>query len=124
MHDQANRREPDAGDPSWSTSSRSAAVQSDQLDVAQDPTGELLTAPLDLQVGATADTTATTVPGSSMSDASTEQMERYTSESAEYSTSADHRLEPEVDAHFLKPDFAWSGSPEFVKDYIKISAIK
>lgn len=123
--DQADLRAPYAGKPSWSTSSHDAEVaRFNRLDLAQEPVGEPLTAPIDPQIGATADV----LPDASMTDSSpeqtTEQMERYTSESAEYSTSTNHRLESESDSRSLKPDFAWSGSPEFIKDYIKSSAIK
>lgn len=100
------------------------AMQSNQFQMAQDSTGEPLNAPSDPQMDATADGAAEIVPDASTLDSSAEQAERYTSESAEYSTSADYRLEPESESRYLKPDFGWSGSPEFIEDYIKARAIK
>lgn len=119
--DHAHLRAPYTGEPSWAASDRSfGAVRSHRSHLAQEPTGDPLTTAIDPQIGATVDV----LPDATMTDSSTKQMERYTSESAEFSTATDHRLEPEFDSRSFKPDLTWPGSPEFVKDYIKARALQ
>ena len=106
---------------SWSISDPVAdqtadSTVSDPFDSASDPSSEPYISTADSHLGATPDT----LPNGSLAEPVDHEPE--SSDSA--TRSADHRSERAADAPSLKPDFVWQGSPGFVKDYIKASAVK